>query len=302
MTRTDKDSVTISTTAQAASFRSRSLIAEPRVCMSRRALRNIITTVGARPAESGGILLGPIGADSISDFVFDEEGSVSMVTYSPSHRKLTMLCEAASVRGYELKGFCHSHPGLKTPSLGDLRYVERFFEENPGLRKFYLPILPVVPLNGSPKSLAHCAEHIEFYVILREAPSHYEKAIISLVESQGCADHLPKEETPPGVLTDMNLSRLSNLLGGVSIAPSTVDISGKQVACLSITSDDTEVLLFLPSEFPFLSPSVIVTRSGKKAEQYHSEWAVEHDCPSEERLAKLVKVVLANRMFSTRSF
>jgi hypothetical protein len=69
------------------------------------------------------------------------------------------------------------------------------------------------------------AEHIESYVIYREDPLHYEKATISLVEWQGCAKYLAKEEKANGVLTKLNLSRLSTLLGNLNIVSSTVEVS-----------------------------------------------------------------------------
>lgn len=46
----------------------------PSIWMSRHVHCQIMCTIGARPAETGGILLGPVGSDDVTDFYFDTSG------------------------------------------------------------------------------------------------------------------------------------------------------------------------------------------------------------------------------------
>lgn len=110
-------------------------------------LYQILTEIGGKEAEQGGILLGPKGTDVVTMFGFDERGSTSAVTYSPDVDTINELMELCYNMDLELKGFVHSHPGLETPSYGDVRYAQNIFAANPGLKELYLPILPYVPID-----------------------------------------------------------------------------------------------------------------------------------------------------------
>lgn len=262
------------------------------------ALDDIAETVGAREAESGGLLLGPIGRDGISHFVFGEKGSVSRVTYSPSHEKLTALCEAAAEKGYELKGFCHSHPGLPTPSDGDEKYVRQFFDKNPSLQKFYLPILPEVPIRGTPGDGNGSKERnwsriIEFYVVHRTSPYHYEKAEIVVTDESG----FPELPTQPNValsdvLRRLDIGMLTRLIGDAEITPTVVEADGFSIGCLSVQGEDVDVMVLMPTEFPVLSPTVIVTRAGEKSVRYRFRWSMESQARPERRLTRLIKAAM----------
>lgn len=108
-------------------------------------LFEMIAEIGSRPAEEGGLLIGPVGQETVTLFVYDNEGGRSGVTYTPSpavNEVLPLLAE----EGLDLKGFVHSHPGLETPSDGDLRYVAAILEANPQMERVYLPIMPWVPI------------------------------------------------------------------------------------------------------------------------------------------------------------
>lgn len=144
---------------------------------------DIATTVGARVAETGGLLLGPVGRDGISRFHFDNTAQTTSVTYSPDAERLEALCEAQSRLGYEIKGFVHSHPGPERPSSGDMVYVRRFFEENPAMTRFYMPILPSVPLR-TPELAMEPGRDIFFWYVDRDTPSEYRQAKVELVHHE----------------------------------------------------------------------------------------------------------------------
>jgi hypothetical protein len=99
-------------------------------------------TIGAQPPETGGILLGPIGSNDITEFYFDHGASCSVVTYSPDHVALRRnMRDVWMPSGIDMKGFVHSHPGLDRLSAGDLTYIERLLKINPDMNVFAAPIV-----------------------------------------------------------------------------------------------------------------------------------------------------------------
>jgi len=115
----------------------------PEIRMSRTAYRDILLTVGSRPPETGGILLGPIGSDEMTEFFFDEGGDCSAASYSPDHVTLTQKMKEEWIpSGIDMKGFAHSHPsGIDHLTLGDLAYIARLLEKNDDMDFFVAPIL-----------------------------------------------------------------------------------------------------------------------------------------------------------------
>jgi proteasome lid subunit RPN8/RPN11 len=267
--------------------------------ISRQAFREIMATVGTRRPEAGGLLVGPIGADGISRFHFDKNGSTSSATYSPSHVELTQECEKSAKKGHELKGFCHSHPGgIPSPSAGDLAYVREFFRENPGLMKFYMPILFGTPVpeefarkNGSGRTDWYAV--MRCFVITRENMEHPEEIFLEFCDE---AD-LPEIETcrevaPQGVEAGPDISTLQRELPQLEITRSSVNVDNRTIACLVACNSRVEVLLFLPSEFPVLGPSVLITRKGEGTRQVDARWKIESDLPLAARLIALITNVI----------
>jgi len=101
--------------------------------------------LASRPAESGGILLGPVGKTEVSQFVFDESGSCTGTTYSPDHVSFQKrLNEEWLPNGLDMKGFAHSHPGrMDRLSTGDLSYIRRLLlnPSNADMDFFLAPIV-----------------------------------------------------------------------------------------------------------------------------------------------------------------
>ena len=133
----------------------------PPIMISRHALCAIWCSVGGRPAESGGILLGPIGTDRITDFYFDASAQCTRGSYSPDHPTLRRkMQEQWMPAGLDMRGFCHSHPAhIDELSGGDLEYIGRLLARNTDMSFFAAPIIlpghfrfcPIVVLRGQPK-------------------------------------------------------------------------------------------------------------------------------------------------------
>ncbi|QNN23354.1 hypothetical protein HED60_14060 [Planctomycetales bacterium ZRK34] len=111
--------------------------------MAASVMKHIFLTIGSRPPESGGILLGPIGSEDVTDFHFDVTGSCTSSTYSPDCATLSNKMKSEWLpSGIDLKGFVHSHPGgLDRLSPGDLIYIRRLLAINPDMRSFAAPIV-----------------------------------------------------------------------------------------------------------------------------------------------------------------
>jgi proteasome lid subunit RPN8/RPN11 len=117
--------------------------AAPPIWMKRGLACRIMHTIGALPPESGGILLGPVGSDLVTDFYFDASARCTGATYAPDHLTLQRkMCEHWLPNGLDMKGFAHSHPGgFDRLSEGDLRYIGRLLAKNPDMNVFAAPII-----------------------------------------------------------------------------------------------------------------------------------------------------------------
>lgn len=132
----------------------------PILNMDSEVYREILYTIGAYPAETGGILLGPIGSDDVTGFYFDNSARCSRATYSPDHVTLSRkLKEEWMPSGSDMKGFVHSHPrSFNRLSSGDMVYIKRLLEINPDMDMFVAPI--ILPHEYSMRPL----------VVLKETP------------------------------------------------------------------------------------------------------------------------------------
>lgn len=113
------------------------------------AYEEILRTVGSRPAESGGILLGNREDFVVQKFVFDSKGSMSAAAYDPNIEFLNAVVKKEwAENNLALLGFVHSHPrGMSRLSgdwgnnTGDIGYMKAIFRAMPDLKKFLVPIL-----------------------------------------------------------------------------------------------------------------------------------------------------------------
>jgi proteasome lid subunit RPN8/RPN11 len=136
----------------------------PVVKIAHSVCKDILLTIGARPAESGGILLGPVGTNDVTDFFFDDGGSCTGSTYSPDYVTLRQKMKKEWLpAGIDMKGFVHSHPGsFDRLSTGDMVYINRLLDKNDDMTMFVAPIViptqfrlrPLVVLRENPR-VAH---------------------------------------------------------------------------------------------------------------------------------------------------
>jgi len=139
----------------------RKLADVPVVKISRNVCKNILNTIGSQQPESGGILLGPIGSNDVTDFFFDNRGSCTGISYSPDCTTLKQKMKAEWLpAGIDMKGFVHSHPGrLDGLSVGDMTYINRLLDINDDMAMFIAPIVipqefrmrPIVVLRDKPR-------------------------------------------------------------------------------------------------------------------------------------------------------
>ena len=142
----------------------------PILKMDSEVYREIFHTIGAYPAETGGILLGPIGSDDVTGFYFDNSAGCSRTTYSPDYETLSRKLKGEWMpSGQDFKGFSHSHPrSLDALSSGDMVYIRRLLEINPDMDMFVAPI--ILPHDYSMRPL----------VVLKETPSVQREAELVL--------------------------------------------------------------------------------------------------------------------------
>lgn len=135
-------------------------MSKPILKMASEVYREILYTIGAYAAETGGILLGPIDSNDVTGFYFDNSAKCSRATYSPDHLTLSKkLKEEWMPSGIDFKGFAHSHPRrINRLSSGDMVYIQRLLKINPDMEMFAAPIVlpheysirPLVVLRDNP--------------------------------------------------------------------------------------------------------------------------------------------------------
>lgn len=143
----------------------------PQITLSTSVLDRIMNSIGARPAETGGILLGPLDSNDVTDFYYDGTADCTGITYTPDVKTLQQkLNDEWLPAGVDFKGFVHSHPtALDRPSGGDLEFIARLLRSNPDMPHFVAPI--VIPEEF----------RIRFYLIDRNYPSSPREAEVRLI-------------------------------------------------------------------------------------------------------------------------
>ena len=253
-------------------------------------LRDIATTVGRHPAETGGILLGPIGINGISRFVFDATASATTVTYSPDADALSALCEREAEQGYELKGFVHSHPGSARPSSGDMAYVQRFFEVNPSMTRFHMPILPHVPLRRWSLSTAPMRDQDEIFcwVVDRSSPHQYHlAACIEVAE-----ELFPRREIPAvrAKAAQFDARGLKASLKDLEVSVQWIDLGMGDLVAIEVKGESRELVAVLPSCFPITPPQITMVVGGQELIP-SLRWDIDDTGPV-ERLSNLIRGLL----------
>jgi len=117
--------------------------------LTESAYNNIINTVGATKAESGGILFGKEDDNIIQEFHFDENAKVTRVTYEINVKSLNPIIKRKwDEEGLSVIGILHSHPhGISNPSMPDIEYFKKISEIMPR-EKLLVPIVFTIPDGG----------------------------------------------------------------------------------------------------------------------------------------------------------
>ncbi|MEZ6044245.1 MAG: ThiF family adenylyltransferase [Planctomycetaceae bacterium] len=114
----------------------------PRIKVSRSVIEQIRNSIGAAPAETGGMLGGNRNKNLITHFHLDEMANMSWTTYSPNTDELNEQLQVWRSQGTELMGFVHSHPGFHNhPSGGDHVYAQAILSAIPSLKALSIPIV-----------------------------------------------------------------------------------------------------------------------------------------------------------------
>ena len=113
--------------------------------MTDNVYQQICSTIGARPAESGGMLGSSDGGKTIDAYYFDVSSANSSNTYTPDTNALNRIIGEWNQRGIQFCGMIHSHPlGYAGPSLPDYEYADRILTAMKLPRNLiYLPIVQV---------------------------------------------------------------------------------------------------------------------------------------------------------------
>lgn len=147
--------------------------------LTQAAYDDIRRTIGERPAESGGILLGSRKDYKALRFLFDPSGSRTRGGYDPDVKYINRkIKEAWEEEGLELVGFVHSHPPGVTRlsgdfgnNIGDLGYLKAIFEAIPALEHFLVPLVFTVPDTGRFSMIPYIAKR-------GEAESYFQAELI----------------------------------------------------------------------------------------------------------------------------
>lgn len=114
----------------------------PPLLMATTAWQATMAHLTGRPPEAGGILIGPINHDAVTNYVPDLTGLATTASFTFDHEQLNELLRRYVPLGFDAKGVAHSHPaGCLAPSGGDLRFVSDCFAKSSELDRFYMPIV-----------------------------------------------------------------------------------------------------------------------------------------------------------------
>jgi molybdopterin/thiamine biosynthesis adenylyltransferase len=132
-------------------------------------LEKISLTIGSRPVETGGALLGAYGNSLIVDFVYDQEGEVTGASYVPSANLTRLVQQNELERNLQFKGVIHSHPGTyDSPSGRDEESFLAGLKANLELGRYLAPIVTLREGGSAPNKL-RIGEGVwaSFYVAVR---------------------------------------------------------------------------------------------------------------------------------------
>jgi len=127
----------------------------PKMQFLEEAFNDIVSTIGNRHAESGGLLFGKEDDYVVRKFIFDKHANVTGSTYTFNTEFLNPEIKRLwNDESLSCIGFVHSHPnGYNRLSQPDIAYFTSMFESMP--RKHYLTPIVFTASDGGFKMNAH---------------------------------------------------------------------------------------------------------------------------------------------------
>ena len=133
-------------------------------------LDKISDTVGSKPVETGGALIGDYTSSVVNDFVFDDDAETTAVSYIPSRRLVERINALEHAQRLQFKGVLHSHPGnFDSPSGPDANSFFEGLHANPELPRYLAPIVTFQDGEQRDNKIRlRQGGWVTFYVALRE--------------------------------------------------------------------------------------------------------------------------------------
>jgi molybdopterin/thiamine biosynthesis adenylyltransferase/proteasome lid subunit RPN8/RPN11 len=234
-------------------------------------LDTICSSIGSRPAETGGALLGAYGNSVVVDFVYDKEGEVTGTSYVPSANLTRLVQQNELDRNLQFKGVVHSHPGTyDSPSGPDEDSFLAGLKANLELGRYLAPIVTLQEGKSAPNKLK-IGEGVwaSFYVAIRTQSRE--------VRVAPC---LPKV-----IWFARDVRRLASDLQLPDPEFFATDSNGMYSVSSQITlRNDSTLVLAASGAYPEVPPlALYLDRKKDETKQVHLRWSV--TCEPEQRLA-----------------
>lgn len=246
-------------------FRSLSTITDGRHTMEKVTIpdfvvEKIISTVGSRPPESGGALLGLRHTKIITGFLFDINARTGNAVFHNSSELIEAINDAETTTPQQFMGILHSHPrGMSVPSGQDQFEIEVALKANPSMPVYYSPILTFggdAPLQSHELAVGD--------------------AKISVYGSHRMIDCVELRPTHPVVAP---FAASIRAISDRFTPPKVIAIDGTHAFLTHIEAYEQRYRLTIPLDYP-TSPPIIVNEAGH---QVPVLWRT--DVPAHDRLA-----------------
>lgn len=266
------------------------------MCITSKALDQVLHTVGSQPPETGGKAFGPRNLLGIDHFEFDERGSsrANGAIYSPDtqwgDQRLNYWLNQPDDRMKLWTADIHSHPGqFGRPShksgkgLGDLGYVEEVLQQNELMEVFFIPILTNTHREGPVE--------IHPWMVLRQNPHEPLRA-----EFQVCGvEDFPERPFNPAweaSLKAVSLEATGKRLRELIVTEIESGSAPQSGGWIRVTQNQVVVELLLPTDFPAQAPEVRFPQNDKATRTFPFHWGKQGSDP-EVRLKNLIESALA---------
>ncbi len=176
------------------------------VYMTQKVYDEIISVLGIKKPELGGMLGFTMDQDTIDTYVFDKAAKVNSVEYNPNIEYLQKIIENEwDKKHIFLGGFVHSHPGdFNRLSCADVEYAQRIMEAF-DLKYLFMPIVTssyeyvtsmigyIVKINGS-------IERCNITVVPGEKKKNNGKTKVSIKETKEISKTVNQADISPDML------------------------------------------------------------------------------------------------------